>query len=213
MMYSQISTYIESCQAEIDTIDAGRKADLDRLAQKIADRIQDGSPLNLLYICTHNSRRSHFGQVWGKVMAAYMGISGISSFSGGTETTACHPNSVAAIKRVGFQVDAITEGDNPHYEIRYDDATEPMLAYSKVFHDPANPQKDFFAIMTCSSADAACPFVPGADFRIPLPYDDPKAFDGTDLQDAKYDERCRQIATEHAYMYEQVSAKLKETQA
>jgi protein-tyrosine phosphatase/arsenate reductase len=35
-------------------------------------------------------------------------------------------------------------------------------------------------------------------------YEDPKAFDGTDLQDAKYDERCKQIAIEALYVFSKV---------
>jgi hypothetical protein len=36
------------------------------------------------------------------------------------------------------------------------------------------------------------------------PYDDPKAFDNTTLQDAKYDERCKQIAIETFYIFSKI---------
>jgi hypothetical protein len=58
--------------------------------------------------------------------------------------------------------------------------------------------------MTCSAADKACPIVFGADARIAIPFDDPKAFDGTDQEAAKYDERCRQIAREMLYVFSRV---------
>jgi hypothetical protein len=35
--------------------------------------------------------------------------------------------------------------------------------------------------MTCNNADEACPMVFGAEARFSVKYDDPKAFDGTDL--------------------------------
>ncbi len=46
----------------------------------------------------------------------------------------------------------------------------------------------------------------GAEERISLMYDDPKAFDGTDLEVAKYDERCRQVAVEMFYLLDYVKS-------
>jgi len=54
--------------------------------------------------------------------------------------------------------------------------------------------------MTCSSADEGCPFIPGA-VRIPLTFEDPKAFDNTPLQQEKYMERSLQIASELKYVF------------
>jgi protein-tyrosine phosphatase/arsenate reductase len=55
--------------------------------------------------------------------------------------------------------------------------------------------------MTCSDAEENCPFIPGVDLRIGTTYDDPKAFDGTQLQDEKYQERSSQIALECLYVF------------
>jgi hypothetical protein len=60
--------------------------------------------------------------------------------------------------------------------------------------------------MTCSDADAACPIVFGAAERISIPYDDPKAADGTPDEAAVYDERCRQIAREMLYVFSRVGS-------
>jgi hypothetical protein len=59
--------------------------------------------------------------------------------------------------------------------------------------------------MVCAEADKACPFVEGADLRIGLPYQDPKEFDNSPLEDTKYDERCKQIATEMFFVMDIVS--------
>jgi arsenate reductase len=58
--------------------------------------------------------------------------------------------------------------------------------------------------MTCSNADVGCPFIPGAEKRIPITFDDPKAFDNTSLQKEKYHERSIQIATELCYVFSQI---------
>ncbi len=43
--------------------------------------------------------------------------------------------------------------------------------------------------MVCGEADAACPFVKGADLRVSMPYLDPKIDDGGAFEAAKYAER------------------------
>jgi len=59
--------------------------------------------------------------------------------------------------------------------------------------------------MTCDHADENCPFIPGTEQRIPVRYEDPKAFDNTPLEAEKYDERSVQIATEMFYVFSKIS--------
>ena len=67
------------------------------------------------FICTHNSRRSQFTQVWAKIISDYYGFN-INSFSGGTEVTNCNTRTIASFERMGFKVKN-TAGENPHYEL------------------------------------------------------------------------------------------------
>ena len=71
--------------------------------------------------------------------------------------------------------------------------------FSKKYDHSQNPQNAFAAIMVCSNADEACPFIPGADARFSLPFQDPKQHDNTPQEGRQYDERCRQIAREMLY--------------
>ena len=98
-------------------------------------------------------------------------------------------------------------GDNPIYGIRYSDLVLPIIGFSKRIEDDFNPKKDFIAIMTCDEVNEACPVVPGAQQRIPIPYVDPKAFDHTPLQKLKYKEKSLEIATEMVYIFSQIKAK------
>nr|EMN21527.1 hypothetical protein LEP1GSC063_3951 [Leptospira santarosai serovar Arenal str. MAVJ 401] len=58
--------------------------------------------------------------------------------------------------------------------------------------------------MVCSSADETCPYVPGAEKRISLPYADPKAYDNTDEVSGKYIETCETIAREILFVFQNV---------
>jgi arsenate reductase len=184
-----------------------RREPLDRLAQFVMERRERGEAARLLFICTHNSRRSHMGQIWASVAAAHHGIDGVETFSGGTEATAFDPRAVAALRRAGIGIEA-TNGDaaNPRYAVSFADSRPALEAFSKKYDDPPNPTEGFAAIMTCSEADQACPFVQGAALRVALPYADPKASDGTPREEATYDERCQQIATEMFYLFSRVAS-------
>jgi len=197
-------TYINALKPDFSKIPEDRKAQLDQIAGFIQQQVNAGEPVQLTYICTHNSRRSHFGQIWAATAAAYYGIPQVKTFSGGTEVSAFNERAVAACSRAGFVIKKVSEEPNARYEVQYAADAEPVLAFSKKYDDAANPQRDFCAVMTCSQADAACPIVRGAATRVATPYDDPKAFDGTPEETAKYDERCRQIATETLYVFSKV---------
>ncbi|KQS33849.1 protein-tyrosine-phosphatase [Dyadobacter sp. Leaf189] len=201
---SALTKYIETAKAGFSEIPADRITELDKIALFIQQRVAADQPVELTYICTHNSRRSHFGQIWAATAAAYYGIPNVKTYSGGTEISAFNERAVAACKRAGFEISKTADGKNPIYDVRYAPDAAPLKAFSKKYNDAANPQKDFCAIMTCSQADEACPVVNGASKRVAIPYDDPKAFDGTAQETAKYDERCRQIATETLYVFSKI---------
>lgn len=174
--------------------------------QPLIDYIQSKASNNiealLHFICTHNSRRSQFAQIWAQTAAYYYDVKA-SSYSGGVEVTAFNERAGAAIKRAGFKVSSQGKG-NPTYSVSFSKEAEPIEMFSTLYDDAVNPKKDFAAIITCSHADDNCPFIPGTEVRIPVMYDDPKAFDDTAMETNKYDERSMQIAAEMFYVFSQV---------
>ena len=203
-MLQPIKQYCDKLITEFDSISLERRTLLEKISDYISSKKENNLPIQLVYICTHNSRRSHFGQIWAQVAANYFNVKNVTSFSGGTEATAFNSNAINAIKRVGFDVKPLDETTNKRYHVVYDETENPIICFSKVYDDAQNPQTNFAAIMTCSDAEENCPFIPGVELRIGTTYDDPKAFDNTPLQDAKYDERCKQIALETLYVFSKV---------
>jgi len=203
----ELRAYVEQRLTEIDEISVERQSVLASLSDFITGKIASGHPSRLIFICTHNSRRSHMAQLWAQVAAVVFSVPGVETFSGGTEATAFNPRAVGALRRAGFLIDFFTDGKNPIYEVSYEAEMEPMHLFSKVLGHAPNPEEDFAAVMTCSSADAACPIVEGATERIVIPYDDPKAHDCTEKEAEKYDERCTQIAREMLWVFSEVARK------
>ncbi|WP_158860792.1 arsenate-mycothiol transferase ArsC [Lunatibacter salilacus] len=204
-LFQKIEDLIQSL--DIKSISEARKTTLQPLLDYIQSKVQQQEDVLLNFICTHNSRRSHLSQVWAQVMAAHFGIPKVFTYSGGTEATAMFPKVGETLKGQGFEITPLSEGINPVYAIKYAENAPPIIAFSKTYDHTFNPTSSFAAIMTCSQADAGCPFIAGAEKRIPITYDDPKAFDGTPQQAEKYKERSLQIATELYCVFSKISVK------
>jgi arsenate reductase len=186
-------------------VSAERKSMLSPLIDCIQDHIQNKKAIDIVFICTHNSRRSHLSQVWAQAMSFYYNIHGVDCYSGGTEETAVYPKVIETFSEQGFGIQKIADTNNPVYAIKYDENLHPVIVFSKKYDDEFNPANGVIAVMTCSEADGGCPFIAGADLRISLPFEDPKISDGTLEQDQVYKERSLQIGAEMGYVFSQIN--------
>lgn len=206
-MTSALESYIRQLAQSTSTIPNERVNLLEEIASYIAYQHKEGRPINLVFICTHNSRRSHLSQIWAATLAFHFDIDGVDTYSGGTEATAFNIRAVNALHKAGFGV-INPGGTNPHYAVNFHREAKTLIAYSKVYDAPENPKTGFAALMTCSEADEACPIVLGADVKYALLYDDPKEADDTPWEADAYEERLKQIGTEIYYLMKQAKAKI-----
>ncbi|MEW6199826.1 MAG: protein-tyrosine-phosphatase [Planctomycetota bacterium] len=203
-MFDAVADYVTQRQCEFGSIDVSRRTLLDELSRYIRQRRMSGETARLIFVCAHNSRRSHMAHLWAVVAAAVYGLD-VATFSGGTEATAFNPGAVAALERAGFRIEKTSAGDNPTYVVRFSEKQPGITCFSKKFDAAPNPKADFAAVMVCGEADTACPAVAGASARFSIPFVDPKVSDGTPQEAATYDERCAQIAREMLYVMSRVA--------
>lgn len=192
------------------TQDPERLQKLTYLAEAITQQLKSKQKSEVVVICTHNSRRSHIGQVMLRKAAVEFGLNGIVTYSGGTEATAMNERVAKAFEEHGFDVYKKDNGDNPLYTLAWGESDDDRLEgiHSKVYDDIENPQSDFIALIVCSSADSNCPFVKGAAHRIYLPYEDPKNHDDTDQEATAYLNKIIEIGAEMRYVVEKVNEKI-----
>ena len=201
-LFQGIENVVNTLNFEI--ISEERRSVLQPLVDFIQGKSSVQKEIRLNLICTHNSRRSHLSQVWAQTAAAYYGIKNVFCYSGGTEATSVFPMVAETLKQSGFKIQTLSEGTNRVYAIKYADNEHPVIGFSKMYDDDFNPESEFAAIMTCSQADGGCPFISGAEKRIPITFEDPKVFDNTPQQKEMYQERSLQIATEMFYVFSQI---------
>lgn len=177
-----------------------RIAVLEPLRTYLENKLLKNEPVHLNYICTHNSRRSQFAQCWSTYLSHHFQLP-IHSYSGGTEVTACHPSTIAALERFGFKVKRpMEQSNNPIYQIQWKEDS-CMNLYSKLHSEAMKSNESFAALMCCSEASDNCPFVPGSEHLVSLNYTDPKWSDGTEEEVEAYDACCLQIGSEIYYVF------------
>jgi arsenate reductase len=195
--YSKLTETIDKILTQ--NIQDDHRESLDKIAAYIREKQEKKEKCEIIFICTHNSRRSHLAQIWAQTAAENFELKNIVTYSGGTEATAFNPRAIASLERAGFNIEN-PGGDNPHYLVKFSEKGKAMECFSKKYSDVFNPQKGFLAVMVCDNADEACPVVAGAEARISLPFIDPKKSDGTAEEAATYDARSMQIAVEMYYI-------------
>ena len=180
------------------------------IADAITDEYFDSEKVNITFICTHNSRRSQFAQIWAFFAVNYFQLTNFFTFSGGTEATAFHRNTVRALQHAGFEfhIENFTH-QNPKYIVSFKGNQEPLSAFSKTFDHPINAFP-YIAVTTCNDADENCPFIPDAMYRFHLPYADPKEADNTDKTSETYIATSNLIAGEIYFIFEEIKRQLSE---
>jgi len=201
-LYPEIEAVVNGF--EFENLLPERKEVLQPLINFIQAKSLEKEEIRLNLICTHNSRRSHLAQIWAQAAAAHYQIPQVYCYSGGTEATAMFHIVAETLEKAGFKIQTLSTGSNPVYAVKYAENEHPVVAFSKTYYNEFNPEEGFAAIMTCSQADGGCPFIAGAEKRIPITYEDPKEFDQSAEQAEKYSERSLQIGLEMFYVFSQI---------
>jgi protein-tyrosine phosphatase/arsenate reductase len=203
-MNNKLKSLIEEISQAVNIIPSERKVELDAIVKLIVQHINEEEKLEIIVVCTHNSRRSQLGEVWINTLAQYLGLEkNIVAYSGGMEETAFNVRMVNALIDCGFEMSKIVEGENPRYRADYLELEyHPM--FSKVYDDAMNPKSGFMAFMVCDHADENCPIVLGMKYRIPLRYKDPKEFDDSEFESEAYINKVKEIGREMFYLLSEV---------
>ncbi|MDD7914397.1 hypothetical protein [Polaribacter ponticola] len=184
-----------------------RKSILLKVSKAIINELRKNGVVNINFICTNNSRRSQFGQIWSYFIAEYYNLN-INSFSGGIDVTALHRNTIKTLQKAGFTFQLTDfSHQNPKYQITFEGSKESIIGFSKLYYNPIN-NEPFIAITTSNSANKNCPLIPKANYRFHLPFIDPKSSDRTKLQKETYLNTSKQIAAEINFIFFEVKKML-----
>ena len=135
---------VRRCQEYAETfssISSDRKELLEKIAQSISTILKQKENHALMYVCTHNSRRSILAQAWSFAAANFYGLEEqLSHHSAGTESTYLHPNAIKALERTGFAVFPEAGKANPDLSFSIG-SQQALISKSKVLDDKMNPKE------------------------------------------------------------------------
>lgn len=184
--------------SDFSKISRARKALLLLIANNLNSEFFNSERLRLLFICTHNSRRSQLAEIIADLLSSHYDLP-IDAYSGGTEATEIYFRVIEALETFGIELLPIENEVSTHYVL----ADKPSKKYfSKCYDVKDNPQKDFFAFMVCDDAYEACPVVNGSKYKFPLKYKDPKAYDDSDEVKEAYTNKVIEIGTEINFIFQ-----------
>ena len=204
MFYDQIQWFCRDITSSNTYIYSSRLQLLDGIVSEINEFLNNKKNLNFLFVCTHNSRRSQFANVWAEIAATYYNLNSIKSYSCGTEKSIVSKNTIQTLKDLGIRIEnhpTITNAFHAFYgkELFID-------VFSKKYSDPTISKEATIAIMTCSDADQNCPIIPYAKNRISLNFKDPKRFDNTSSFKMEYQKTAKEIAREIFYIFSKLKS-------
>lgn len=115
-LYDPLKSFLKNRTCEFSRIDDLRKQTLIEFSKTIQNSFSKNDFSKLIFVCTHNSRRSQIAQMLALASADFLELPGIEAYSGGTETTEFYIRSVQALINVGFKIDKETHNaQNPKY--------------------------------------------------------------------------------------------------
>ena len=199
--FPAVQSLLSDLKTNSDNIATNRLSLLSGLKDRLKAEIASERLVNLAFICTHNSRRSHISQLLAHLLVHHFKIANIACYSAGTEATAFNERAVEAFKFYGFEVTVSKPGENPLYEVSFGEGIPTALAFSKTVQDDSIPKENLFAVMTCSHAEENCPFIPGTAYRVALPFEDPKAHDDTPNEKQAYQDKIVEIGAELYWLF------------
>jgi protein-tyrosine-phosphatase len=202
----QLHDLIDRLRSEANKILDDRQVELDELAKNILSLLSKSAEVNVVFICTHNSRRSQLAEIWLRLAIEIMGMNNFKIASGGTEQTAFNHRMIYALEAAGFQIEKMDDSINPKYQqLNAEKRPFGPNMYSKVFDAVLSNTTSSMAVMVCDSAAEACPHVANATLRSELLYKDPKVSDGSESESLVYIEKVEEIGREMLYLADRLN--------
>ncbi len=134
-------------------------------------------PLNVLFLCTHNSARSQIAEC----IIQRLGLGKFRGYSAGSHPTSeVHPFALELLKR-----------------LNYDTSNLRTKSWDE-FAAPGAPQLDFVFTVCDDAANEVCPVRPGQPMSAHWGLPDPSAVNGTDT------ERRLAFADTHRMLYQRI---------
>ena len=128
ILLPKVREHADFLTTSFDLIDPAHRLAADKLADWIAKNYRVGEKLDIINVCTANSRRSMIGATMGNIAADYYGMPEIIFHTGGTAApTAFNSRAIDTLKTIGVEIEPTGKEaprgepatQNPIYRVRW----------------------------------------------------------------------------------------------
>jgi len=195
---------IQKWMSDSASISEERLLELDNLAELTLNTINKHGQAELLFVCTHNSRRSQIAELLCFAILNYFKVEEIDCLSAGTEQTHVNKRIIKAMRSAGFGIETSGFGDHIKYDLITENAMVKVL-YSKTLDHILRKGPSMITVMVCDDADQNCPYVPDT-IRFSLNYTDPKFSDDSPEEPHVYADKVDEIGRELTHLVSSIVA-------
>ncbi|MBC8111544.1 MAG: hypothetical protein H7Y04_10830, partial [Verrucomicrobia bacterium] len=178
-----------------------RRLILHDIATYVINNFLENQFSNLLFVCTHNSRRSQLCQVWGQIAAFHYDLPLVKCFSGGLETENVSEKILQTLEHAGFHVDNPETQNvyNPQHKVYYSTEFDYISLFSKPYNDAGNPKNNFCTVMNCTPSGEKYQQIDGSKLNVSLIYQNPKDNDDKPDETQVYKQISYKVSLEMFY--------------
>lgn len=209
-LYPILNEYVRDFPKEFRKIPEDRRFRLNEMVYFLVEQNQNNAPWQVTFISSNESTVGQMAQAWSKAAAYYFGFEDFYPYSGGLNPNEISLNTILALEKAGFIVYKSNVNGVGVYRIKYSYNLDPVIAFPKKINHTRNPGNNFMAVILDSNADLNINNVKGTYNRLFLDFEDPKGYEGSEIEAEKFNESCKQVAVEMFYVFSQLNKQLKQ---
>jgi hypothetical protein len=208
-LYPILNEYVRDFPDEFRKIPEERRYRLNEMVYYLEDQRKQKAPTQITFISTNEATVSQMAQAWSKAAAYYFGFTDFQPYSGGLNPDLISENTIIALEKAGFIVYKSDVGGLSVYRIKYSYNLDPIIAFPKKISHTKNPGDNFMAVILDGNADLNINNIEGTYNRLFLEYEDPKGYEGSEIEKDKFNESCKNVAVEMFYVFSQLHNRLR----
>lgn len=207
-LYPIVQEYVRDFRKEIKKIPEERRYRLNEIVYYLEEQSKNHRPWQLVFIGSDQSVITQWLQVWATTAAYYFGTHGLEVYSAGLKTRKIATKTITTLEDAGFIIYKTNVSKTEVYRVKYSYNLKPEVVFSKKVGHRLLPTSDFMAIVTDKNADMNLEDIRGTYNRLYLSYENPEAYEGTNQEDAQFENTCHQVAVEMFYVFAQLRKRM-----
>lgn len=195
-LYPELESFFKSVELKEKDLNRNHREALVNIRYNISISKTDVGDFNMVFYCSEYTFRSQASQVFAQTLCFLRKHKRVNVFSAGLKTGEIDSKLVDYLSKIGYRITKTAKDGKTAYEVRYSDAADPLVLFSKTLYDGSLPKNTDIPVILCDiKAEPECAALPQEAKPFMMAF--PKVFT-TDAND-KAESTLKNIAGELAF--------------